>query len=509
MSAEAEVVGPRRYGHLRRPRGAGLFGFSGASTYIGLGGLLLTMLAMMAAQMAGVPGLPVAAAFALVTVVAVVPTRRSRRTGLTGYDRMIAWVLNRTQTDVAAGYQGPVGFVPDGKCRLPGFAAGSKLFTGRNAYGEHFGVVVQPIGKKQHYSVVLEGAATGTELVDAETIDQQVAHWGGMLAMLGQHRDVVGASVIVETAPDPGVRLRAEVEGSRAENGPQWAQQVMDEIVSSYPSSQSIITTRVAITLTDEDRSMGRVQHRSQAEMHTRLANLLPALVASARAGGAGPSCRAMAAQDIIDAVRVAFDPAVAEDVEAARREPEGTGLTWETAGPVRWVPADNHVHHDRAWSVTYQMIEPPTTFFAATLEPLLRPNSEIMRKRVALMYRPLGPFEAPKAVDRDVNAAKSEASKKNASARAEREYQIAQQVSREEAQGAGLSVFGIAVTATTDDRSQLERVESAVAQLAAPARLRMRPALGNQAAAFLSTLPIGVVLPAQMALPVEIHDQF
>lgn len=505
MTVSTEV---RRYGNLRRPRGAGLFGFSGMSTWIGLGGMFMAMLSMMTAQAAGLPGLPVALVCTVLTIVAVLPTRRSRRTGLTGYDRIGVRIATWMGRENAKGLQGPAGFTPDGKAKLPGLLAGSELLTARNAYGENFGVLEMKCGKATHYSIVLEGAATGTDLVDAQEIDRQVAHWGEALAMLGQQRDVVGVSVIVETAPDPGVRLRSEVESSLDETASPFAREVMDEIVKTYPRSQSIISSRIAITLTNADDALAKKNYRTRADMHTLLANLLPQLVASVRVAGAGGACRAMSAQEIVDAVRVCFDPTVAEDVERAQRE-GGTGLSWETAGPMLWDPQEEYVHHDRAWSVTYQMVEPPATFFANTIEPVLQPHSEIMRKRVALMYRPLGPFEAPRAVERDTDSTRKEASRKKATERAKREFAIAQQVSREEAAGAGLALFGLAITGTTDHPEKRLRMESAVKRLAAPARLRMRPSLGNQSAAFLSTLPIGVVLPEQTVLPASFHAEF
>ena len=499
----------RRYGNLRRPLGAGLFGFGGMSTWLGFAGVGFAIILMMMARAAGLPGIPIALVVIVATMVAVVPTRRSRKTGLTGYDRGLAWLLNRTDRSKARGFQGPAGFSPDGTTRLPGFMAASQLHTFTTAFGEHLGAIEMRAGKARHWSIVLEGAATGTELVDSHVIDSQVAHWGGALAMLGQHSDIVGVQVVVETAPDPGVRLQAEVEQSRSDDVSPWADAVMEDIVATYPKSQSQISTKLAITFTNADRSSGRVQYRSAQEMETRIVNLLPALVSAVRASGAGGAARAISAQDIVDTIRVCFDPTVAQDVEQARRTGEGTGLRWQDAGPVRWDPHDEYVHHDRAFSLTHQMVAPPPVFLAQTLADLLRPHADVMRKRVALMYRPLGPMEAPRAVDRDVNDTKAEATKKNATARAEREFAIAKQVSHEEATGAGLAYFGLAVTGTTDDPAQLRRVDAALQHLAAPTRLRMRPALGNQASAFISTLPIGTVLPSQMVLPPEIHGQF
>lgn len=51
------------------------------------------------------------------------------------------------------------------------------------------------------------------------------------------------------------------------------------------------------------------------------------------RESGAGQQPTPLTGQDLVDAVRIAYDPTVATDVEEARAA-GGTGLTWQQAGP-------------------------------------------------------------------------------------------------------------------------------------------------------------------------------
>ena len=60
----------------------------------------------------------------------------------------------------------------------------------------------------QQLTVVLETEPDGAALVDQPQVDQWVAHYGQWIAALSQEPGLVACQVSVETAPDPGTRLR-------------------------------------------------------------------------------------------------------------------------------------------------------------------------------------------------------------------------------------------------------------------------------------------------------------
>lgn len=66
---------------------------------------------------------------------------------------------------------------------------------------------------------------------------------------------------------------------------------------------------------------------------------------------------------------------------------------------------------------------------------------------------------------------------------------------------------FGLLVTATVNQQDDLPRARAAVDNLAAPARVMLRPVWGSQASAFAAGLPIGLVLPLHLAVPATIRD--
>ena len=111
--------------------------------------------------------------------------------------------------------------------------------------------------------------------------------------------------------------------------------------------------------------------------------------------------------------------------------------------------------------------------------------------------------------MDRAYLDATSEAAQKSRStARDRRAIRVAERTAEEEAAGASLLRFSVVVTATVLDPEQLPLASTTVEGLAAAPRLRLRVAVGNQAAAFAAGLPLGLVLPKHLMLTPELRDQ-
>lgn len=281
---------------------------------------------------------------------------------------------------------------------------------------------------------------------------------------------------------------------------------MLEEIADTYPAGSAQIQTRITITFCGA--AAEGVRARGTDEMASEIGNRLPMLLAGLRTTGAGTTVRACTGQDIVDATRIAYDPAVAMTVEQARND-GGTGLTWDQAGPVFAEAGYEDYRHDRAWSKTWQMSAPPRgVFYATSLQRLLQPSRDIDRKRVTILYRPEDPATAAFHVEQDVNTATFNASQtRRASSRALADIAAARQQADEEARGAGLVRFGIIVTATVTDREKLPLAARTVRALSAPARLQLREALGNQDTAFAAGLPLGLVLPHHMFIPPALRD--
>ncbi len=359
----------------------------------------------------------------------------------------------------------------------------------------------------KHYTIVLEAYPDGDALVDQSQIDSQVAHWGAWLAQLGVDEGIEGASVTIETAPDTGVRLARMVEGNLDESASPFARSVAQAIVADLAVGSPSITTRIAITFSGRTHDANG-SDRGRASMAEEIGSRLPVLLSSLGDTGAGTTVRACTAQDIVDFTRAAYDPTVATRIEQARAE-GGTGLTWAEAGPVFAEDQIDRYYHDRGVSKSWQMYEAPSgMFYSTALRRMVEPTKGVLRKRVTILFRPVPAGEATDVIESDINNATFASSQKQrVSARQRARLAYATKAAEEEAQGAGLVRFGLIVTVTCASSTEFPRLDKMVPSLGNQARLRLRPALGNQAVAFQTALPLGLVLPEHSILPTQLRE--
>ena len=145
---------------------------------------------------------------------------------------------------------------------------------------------------------------------------------------------------------------------------------------------------------------------------------------------------------------------------------------------------------------------------FSSVLTRLLAPHGDIDRKRVTIIYRPLDSAQAARKVEADKrNADFRISSASRPSARATTSARAAAATAAEEAKGAGLVDFGMLITATVTAADRMPEARAAIDNLAATARLLIRPVHGAQDTAFAACLPLGLVLQSHMRIPVELRD--
>jgi len=481
----------RTYGNWRKPRSAGMFGQSSPVTYTGIGVFVVALLTMMFA------GVLIGAVFAALAVVVFSPLL-VRRNGRTAYQAgALRWQWARQKRRHAHLYRsGPLSAVPDGTHRLPGVLAATTLYEGQDAFGRTFGMVHMP--KTSCYTVVLRAEAQGAALVDQEQVDAWVSGWGHWLGELGQTGDVVATAVVIDTAPDSGERLKAEVNYLLSEDAPQLTKDVLAQTTTEYPSGSALISARVAITF----KAATVERRRDPEEMAVEIGTRLPELYASLR--DAGIDATPVDGWAVAELVRLAYDPAAQQAIDEARGSGEGSQVRWVDAGPAGHQEKWASYTHDSGVSVTYAMEEAPRgTVREQVLRRLLEPHRDLARKRITLIYRPHSAGDAASIVDRDFKDAVVGATSKGvASAAALVELEATTRARDEEARGAGVVRFSILMTATVADETQLRRTESVLRNLAATARLRVRPCYGYQAAAFAAGLGVGVLLPDHATIP-------
>ncbi len=514
---------PRTYGNWRKPSTPGLPRLGLIGTGLALGGLVVVMFVQLAA------GLLAAAGVAAGVAGLLAPLAWRNRAGRNGWQvatANVAWAAGRRRRQhvYLAGLAGPVAF---GAHRLPGLLARSELLAAQNSYGEEFGLIVVPAAR--HYTVVLRCDPEGSQLVDPETVDGWVAMHGRWLAALGHEPGLEACSVTVETAPDPGSRLAAEVSRMLVDDAPALSRQMLTEAVATYPKGSAAVSARVALTftatrpgaqereglglrrrsgsVTSSSGSEGRV--RTPEQMATLIGQRLPGLLHQLRATGAG-AARALTAPEVAELVRIAYDPAAAPAIEEVRAGGGDPGIGWDDAGPAGQLEAWDSLRHDGAASITWQMVQPPACAVQSrVLERLLAADEHVDRKRVTLIYRPHGPASAGAIAHADVRTALGRAGAGRGETRAAESLsvQATRQSSVEVAGGAGLTRFSMLVTATVTDPARLPAAAEVVSQLGAASQLRLRRCYFAQAASFTAALGVGVILPAHVAVPDLLRD--
>ena len=376
------------------------------------------------------------------------------------------------------------------------------MLEGKDAYDRPFGVLYHR--DRNSYTIVLGCEPDGGSLVDPDQMDTWVAAWGQWLSRLAHEPGLRGASVVVETAPDPGTRLSTEVLPRIKQDAPAVARAVMQEVVEHYPSASSEMHTYIALTY-----RFNAQRKVDLSETLTNLAMRIPGLLNGLVGAGAG-SAAPLSAERIAEIVRVAYDPAVAADVLSARAEHGHTGVEWLDAGPSSSVETVRGYHHDSGVSRTWLLtLAPRGTVRSSVLRGMLEPAAGTRRKRVALLYRPIDPATSARIVEADRRSAQFMATSKRGivQARAVSEMRATEQTAAEEAAGAGLVEFSLMLTVTVDSADEMADANATVRNLEAAARLSMRPADRMQAAAFSCTLPVGILPWEHTFIPHELQE--
>ncbi|UGQ12297.1 hypothetical protein LO772_01410 [Yinghuangia sp. ASG 101] len=484
----------RTYGNWRKPTSPGIFGIGLAGTLMLFIGSLLVIGALF---LSIVLALGMAVAVGLVIAPMLIRDEHGRN-GVQWLTATGSWAMG-VMRGRHVYRSGPFGRIPTLSNVLPGLGTPLEITETEDAHGQPFAIVTAP--GPWHHTVVLDCHADGASLVDTDQVDTWVAYWGDWLTQLGHEPGLVAASVTIEAAPDTGARLTREVYGNMRQEAPPLAREVLAEIVQSYPLGSATLTSRVALTYSGAARNTGA--RRDVEAVAKMLAARLPGLATDLQMTGAGPAIP-MTARELGLMLRVAYDPAAAEFIDGAPDE-----VSWSEVGPVGTLETADAYRHDTAWSITWAMSEAPRgEVFSNVLNRLVMPHPDILRKRVTLMYRPHDVGSSARLVERDRKDALFKAKQaKLAQARDSLAVMAADRAAQEEATGAGLVRFSLYVTATVADRDDLSLAASAVDNLAAASRLRLRRVRYGQSSAFLAALPLGLVMPLHLKVPQTVRD--
>ena len=483
----------RTYGGWRRARGLGLFGLSSVGTVVVLAcaviPLIFGAISLRAGLIAAVPAAIVAGATLArvdgVTLGQVVQRRFRWWWGtLRGYGTFRSGAVVEHRDAWA----------------LPGSLAATHLLSATDARGERFGLVWDR--RTGFITTTLRCAAASTWLVDGEDADGWVSNWHSWLAALGYSPVIRWVSVTVDTAPEPGTTLQEHVLAQLDPRAPADADSLMRELVARSPAAAADVETRVSITF-DPSRSAQR--HGDPDEKVAEIGRILTGLESALGSCGVAVLGRA-SAEELAAVVRGAFDPGARGEMDrllAAPVEHRETLLDWTDAGPLAADESWDRYRHDSGVSVSWGWHEPPRQqVTSGVLTRLLSPGR--YGKRVTIMYRALSAGESARILEDQVNAAAfrdayRKAQRRDETARDAADRIRAQQAAREEAQGAGVVLMSMYVTATVGDERDLSAAVADIEARAEQSKIRVRRLFGSQAAGFAATLPAGVH-PAHLA---------
>jgi Putative type VII ESX secretion system translocon, EccE len=385
---------------------------------------------------------------------------------------------------------------------LPGILAPLRLLS-VPAAGRDLAVVEHRYDRT--YTAVARVRVPGIGLSDSARRDQRVAGWGSLLASLcTEGGPVTRVQVVQRLVPESGAALRSWHQAHLTPDAPALAARVAADLLATSTLTTSRREAYLAITM-DSRRAATQVRAAGGGDLGAAavLVRLLRGL--QQPLGSADLEVEDwLGTRDLAEVIRTAYDPA-AQPLLAARRAGAATGgmpagTAPGLAGPVYAESRPGAYVHDGAVSVSYWVHSwPRSQAYCTALGPLLADGSH--RRSFAMIYEPLGPRQAERAVMRERTARHVAVRMRQRTGQLVPEHERtamdrALHQDAERAAGHGLARFTgyLTVTATP------ETVEDACAALeadAAAARIEVRRMWFAQDSGFaLGALPLGLGLP-------------
>jgi hypothetical protein len=483
----------RSYGGWRPRRGFGIGRLSEAQTAGMAAAVLIPLGTWIAVTAFGWPMvvmlfvIPVAVVVAALTLI----PHRTHGTSLGG--AVVLWT--RTRTAHRKGWttwDNSTFTTHPRRHELPGVLAPIVPLSTKDGLGHSFGILWDRRTGRLTASVRV--APVGTVLADQERADLWVGSWAAWQASLGFEPTIEWVSVVVESAPSTGTELADYVAERLDPAAPAIARATMTEVAESHRGSTADISVRVNCTFQPQ---RARPAPKDDAERVAEVSRALAGLEGDLPLCGVATLGRATAAH-WTHWLRAAYDPDARGEV--ARLSEQGHLLAWADAGPVRAEAQFDHLWHDSGWSVSWAMSGLPNqNVTSQILAPLVSPGR--FHRRVAITYQPIPADRAGDLVTREASGSSFRRQLRRRrgvddTARDRADEARAVQAAEEEAQGAGVGLWGMYVTTTVTDPRALPDAVADVESRARAAKLRLRRCYGWQHAGFAASLGAGIYPP-------------
>lgn len=483
MSDFTERDEPIQYALGEPARRTGLGGLSLRATVvlaIGFGGFLLL-------QLAGLGRIGFTVVLPLTVVAMAVISFRIANRSIAQYAQLVWQDWRRRRQGAHVYVSGGLSRLPGGGRRLPGLLARTEAVQGVDALGREFVVVVDR--PRREATVVLDATFTGQTAMTQGERNSMTADWSRWLSGLSLSGDIAQAVVVVATRPGSGSLVAKEVSSIVSDAAPEIARRVVSEAAEVISVARPEVLGHIAITVKCDGESI-----KDGSFIH-QLGTRVPGWTSFLQ--WAGIMADPLSYEGLVGRVYSFYNPASEPDFEALMLDGEGHGLSWLDAGPSVAEALVGCYEHDGVRSVSWEMREAPRSTFEDTLlHGLIVPHDRVVRKRVALCYRP---FEAGvgasrvEAEHRDAMVA-ANSSKKITSAKAEMRLEHTEAARRAQARGAQLGRYSLFVTATVGRDEDLARVVHDVEQLGAGSSIRLQKMRHQQDVGFQITCGVGQV---------------
>lgn len=397
-----------------------------------------------------------------------------------------------------------------GTHRLPGALAPSSLSSWTTADGEEFAVLMHP--KTHLYVVTATCQPDGASLLDEAAIGKQVDNYGHLLASLAQEPDFVQGIVTVEVAPNSGPLMRKTIAAQESPRAHSLSKAIMADIVDQYPQGSQGVEVSFTATFRAPAPEIGldgkKVPRADRPEEAQQVGELLairaPHLFGDLPECGAG-AVRLMGPDELIERVRVAYNPADRAAYDAARATGQSRPVTlWTNAGPSGSQAHWNYYRHGGGASITWEFTGFTTPVIQADgLLPLLETGVN-SSTRISIIYQPIDPARSSSIVENNYNAAEGRV--RDARKPTARQHKLMKDASKardSEADGHALLDFAVLVTSTVQDEKDLPKLRALITRLGPSARLNLRPCDGQQEVMFAQGLgPLGMIADRHLRLP-------
>ncbi|MCP3425176.1 hypothetical protein NBM05_03820 [Rothia sp. AR01] len=337
-------------------------------------------------------------------------------------------------------------------------------------------------------TVSLLCSPTGASTLPQDQVNHQVSSYAGWLHSLSRDNGLLGAMIVVDSMKSSAVPMAESIMEKMDPNAPEVSRKVLLEATQALPSKISQVQTYATLgwklSNLDEDLEGAFAEVTQKVPKH---ASMLAA-------AGSGQS-HTMSGPEYGDLMYTAYNPHRSTEVEKEIHDGVRTVRPFAGSGPEYLNGTNKRVLlHDGVASMTVMMDVPdPSEITERTYEKLFSASDHVLRKRVAMYYRPIPASRQRSRIDSSSKGASTEAgSKRRFDAFGAKKSAAPKLAANQMTSGATLVEWSLMVTVTFEPtRKAQSAAENELKNIMAGLTWRFADHVPE--AAFHQTLPLGI----------------